>query len=91
MDIVILSHKFEKDLKKIPDYIQIKFYSWVEDVEKFGLEQIRKIKGYHDEPLKGQRKGQRSIRLSKSYRVIYVVEDNIPRVVEVIDINKHNY
>ncbi len=40
-----------------------------------GLSEVRKVPGYHDEPLKGQRKGQRSIRLSRSYRAIYVIEE----------------
>lgn len=34
---------------------------------------MRKIPGYHDEPLKGDLKGLRSIRLSKGYRAYYVV------------------
>jgi hypothetical protein len=34
---------------------------WVDDVEERGLEEVRKIPGWHDEPLKGERKGQRSI------------------------------
>ena len=40
-------------------------------VATFGLEEIRKIPGYHDEPLRGDRKGQRSIRLSRLWRAIY--------------------
>jgi proteic killer suppression protein len=45
---------------------------WVNDVESAGLSEVRKVLGYHDEPLKGNRVGQRSIRLSKSYRAIYI-------------------
>ncbi len=45
---------------------------------------------YHDEPLKGQRIGQRSIRLSKSYRAIYI-EHNDDIIIEVIEVNKHEY
>ena len=63
----------KKELNKIPEYIELKFYSWVKDVEEFGLSEVRKVPGLHDEELKGKRKrkNQRSIRLSKSYRAIY--------------------
>jgi proteic killer suppression protein len=50
------------------------------------LLEVRKIKGFHDEPLKGNRKRQRSIRLSKAYRAIYVVgDDHQMDIVEVIE------
>ena len=53
---------------------------------------IRKIPGFHDEPLKGNRKGQRSIRLSKAYRAIYIIgqQGNI-EIAEIIEVNKHDY
>jgi hypothetical protein len=37
---------------------------WGEDVEERGLEEVRKIAGYHDEPRKGPVNGQRSIRFA---------------------------
>lgn len=89
---VDLSRQTEKDLKKIPQHIKIKLLSWVEAVEKDGLEKVRKIPGYHDEPLKGQRVGQRSIRLSLIYRAIYEVRsDGFPRIIEVQEVTKHEY
>ncbi len=51
----------------------------------------QKIKGYHDEPLKGKRKGQRSIRLSKSYRAIYTIKKNEIEFVSIEEVNKHDY
>jgi proteic killer suppression protein len=53
---------------------------------------VRKIPGFHDEPLKGDRKGQRSIRLSKAYRAIYVIGNsgNI-EIAEIIEVHKHDY
>ena len=33
-------------------------------------------KGFHDEPLRGQRHGQRSIRLNRAYRAIYVISSD---------------
>jgi len=57
-----------------------------------GLAEVRKIAGYHDEPLKGKRKGQRSIRLNIAYRAIYVInEENVLQFVEIIEVNKHDY
>lgn len=57
-----------------------------------GLREVRKRPGYHDEPLKGKRQGQRSIRLSRGYRAIYII-DELSKVhfVEIIEVNKHDY
>jgi proteic killer suppression protein len=64
---VILSKRAKKDLLKVPKHIAQKLMTWVESVEADSLEATRKIPGHHDEPLKCDRKGQRSIRLSKAY------------------------
>ena len=51
---------------------------------------MRKVPGYHDEPLRGKRAGQRSVRLSRSYRAIYMEEmDKV--LVKVLEVNKHEY
>jgi hypothetical protein len=65
-------------------------------VEDQGLEEVRRIPGYHDEPLRGDRAGQRSIRLSRSYRAFYIVchrqeEDQTLEFVSVEEVNKHDY
>jgi toxin HigB-1 len=61
-------------------------------VKRDGLEEVRKIRGYHDEPLLGLRKGQRSIRLSRSYRAVYEVHtDGAIEFVSVEEVNKHAY
>lgn len=84
--------KTEKNLLKAPKHVVLKLNSWVESVAENGLNYTRKIPGYHDEPLKGDRKRQRSIRLSKSYRAIYVIrEDNKVEFIEVCEVNKHEY
>lgn len=89
---VVLKEKIRKDLKKIPQHILVKLYEWIEAVSHEGLLKIRKIPGFHDEPLKGDRKGQRSIRLSKSYRAIYILAmDGSVEVAEIIEVNKHDY
>lgn len=58
---VLTSKKFEKQLKKIPKYIKKAAAIWIASVEEEGIREVRKLRGYHDEPLKGDRKGQRSI------------------------------
>ena len=88
---VRLSEKATKDLKKVPQYIAIKLYAWVEDVGERGLNEVKKIKGYHDEPLLGKRKGQRSIRLNKAYRAIYVIRAGVISFIEIQEVNKHDY
>jgi toxin HigB-1 len=81
-----------KDLKKVPKYLQEKFSAWVIAVNHVGLEETRKRPGWHDEPLVGNRKGQRSIRLNKQWRAIYIVKDNgIIEFVEVMEVMPHEY
>lgn len=48
---VVITRRAKKDLKKVPVYIVIKVQDWIEDVEERGVEQVRKILAYHDEPL----------------------------------------
>ncbi len=92
MTRVELSRQAERDLEKVPKHIAVKLLSWVEAVESEGLENIRRISGYHDEPLKGTRVGQRSIRLSLSYRAIYEIRlEGPPRIIEVREVTKHEY
>lgn len=89
---VNLSPRARKDLKKIPLAIVIKLEAWIEEVGHRGLSEVRKIPGYHDEPLKGKRKGQRSIRLNIAYRAIYIInKSGIINFVEIQEVNKHEY
>lgn len=62
---VELSQKVKKQLKKTPSHIAIKLHSWANSVRNRGLQYTQLLKGFHDEPLKGSKKGRRSIRLSK--------------------------
>jgi proteic killer suppression protein len=89
---VFIVKKAEKDLNRLPFYILEKLYSWIEQVELYGIQEVRKIPGHHDEPLKGSRRGQRSIRLSKSYRAIYQ-EYQSSLVIEIFinEVHKHEY
>lgn len=82
----------DKQLKILPSNIVAAFWTWVKTVELDGIRNTRKLSGYHDEPLKGDRKGQRSIRLNKAYRVIYeeTSSGNVI-LIAVQEINKHEY
>lgn len=88
---VKLSKKASKDLKKVPVYIATKLQTWIHAVGCYGLREVRKIKGYHDELLKGKRAGQHSIRLNKAYRAIYIIEHDEVYFVEIIEVTKHAY
>jgi toxin HigB-1 len=80
-----------KQLKKCPEYVQTKFDYWIDLLTAIGLRECRKYKGFHDEPLRGTRRGQRSVRLSKAYRLIYRELDDNYEIIEVIEVNKHDY
>ena len=71
---------------------------WALQVEELGIEEIRKIPGYHDEPLRGDREGQRSVRLSRSYRAFYIeysendqTQQESINIVSVEEVSKHDY
>jgi len=82
----------QKDIIKVPAYIKEKLLLWVDSVERMGISNIRIIPGYHDEPLKGERYGQRSIRLNKAYRAIYIENEQKEIVIiSIIEVNKHDY
>lgn len=87
---VLLTKFAEKQLKRLPKNIKEALRYWAVSVEKYGIREIRKLPGYHDEPLKGDRKGQRSVRLNKAYRAIYV-ETKEGIEITVIEVNKHEY
>lgn len=89
-DVVHYDPKLDKDIAKLPRHVVEKLNFWAKTVNNHGILEARKCKGYHDEPLQGERKGQRSIRLSKSYRAIYIETEKNIRLV-VIEVNKHDY
>ena len=81
----------EKDLVKTPKALVIKFQKWVDDIEKYGLEEVRKVRGWHDHTLKGDRAGQRAIYLNKRWRAVYVIEGAEAKIVKVIEVHPHEY
>ena len=87
---ITYSRLFEKQIEKVPSYIKRKVYLWVFAVEVKGIDEMMRVKRYRDESLKGKRKGQRSIRLSKGYRLIYeVIEKHVH--IQICEVNKHEY
>lgn len=90
--VVKISRQALKALRQAPLYIQEKFRAWLVAVNKAGLVETRKRPGWHDEPLHGNRKGQRSIRLNKQWRAIYVIKDDgTIEFVEIIEVTPHDY
>ena len=89
---VRISKTAEKQLRKVPRYVAEKLQLWALLVVAEGLAEARKVPGYHDEPLRGKRAGQRSIRLSRSYRAIYVeLKDGTVEFAYVEEVSKHDY
>lgn len=89
---VSISKRAEKSLKTAPKQIAAGFFTWKREVEKHGIETIRKIPGYHDEPLEGKLKGYvRSVRLGRRYRAFYRVIGDAVKCILVEEVNKHGY
>ncbi len=88
---VHITKRAERQIEKVPRHIRVNLLLWVATVEADGLEETRKIPGYHDEPLRGDRAGQRSIRLSRSYRAIYEIRGGAVEFVSVEEVSKHHY
>jgi proteic killer suppression protein len=89
---VRISRNAVRQLRKVPSHVAEKLQVWAVLVATSGLEQARRVPGYHDEPLKGQRAGQRSIRLSGGYRAIYEeLTDGSVEFASVEEVSKHDY
>ncbi|MBT8483790.1 MAG: type II toxin-antitoxin system mRNA interferase toxin, RelE/StbE family [Myxococcales bacterium] len=89
---VEFTRRAEKQVRRLPGRVLRKLKTWTYLVEEIGLEEVRKTPGYHDEPLVGRRRGMRSIRLSRAYRVMYrlVRHENV-EVVSIEEVSKHGY
>jgi toxin HigB-1 len=89
---VSISRRARKDLNRCPAHIVQSLMAWVGTVQLDGLESIRRLPGYHDEPLLGEWRGHRSVRLSRAYRAIYVIQqDRSIDFVLVETVTKHEY
>ncbi len=91
-NVVLIGRWAARQLERVPSHIIKKLQGWVVLVETRGLAEARRIPGFHDEPLRGQRTGQRSIRLNQAYRAIYTVSERGDiELVTVEEVNKHDY
>lgn len=88
--MVLESGRARKAIRKLPLEILKHYEKWKDIVMLSGPQGLRNIKGFHDEPLRGQWRGYRFSRLNIKYRVIYkIVADKV--YMEVFDINPHEY
>jgi toxin HigB-1 len=89
---VLITRRAEKEVLKIPLALQIKLRAWIYAVNKEGWEKTKIYPAHRDEALLGKRWGQRSVRLSKAYRVIYsVIRDKSGEYLLIQEVNKHEY
>jgi addiction module RelE/StbE family toxin len=88
---VIITDKVHKRIQKLPKSIRIQLQAWASYIEKYGYTEMQKITGYRDHSLKGNLIGLRSSSINRSYRVIYRVNELEMVVIEIIEVNKHDY
>lgn len=88
---VVLSKAAQKQVAKAPEQVARKLATWVATVQLIGLQETRKVPGYHDEPLQGDRAGQRSIRLNLQWRAIYRVVNGEVECALVEEVTPHKY
>lgn len=84
------SHEVTKLLSKnrLPTSVKEKFAKWTNEVESKGLDEVKKISGYHDEPIISQA-GRRSVRMSDGYRVCYeMIIENGLTLLKIITISQ---
>lgn len=92
MVVIKIDKSARKQIRSVPPHVAAKLRAWMKAVHRFGMGRVRMVSGWHDEPLKGKRQGQRSIRLSRAYRAIYVIgaEGDI-EIVLIREVHKHDY
>jgi toxin HigB-1 len=89
---VEVSRRAEKSLTRAPKQVAAKFFYWKQQIEEHGLEFVRKIPGYHDEPLQGKLRDLcRSVRMALGYRAYYRVTETAVQCVFVEEVNRHDY
>ena len=87
----ILEHRdLDKTCRGLPTAIVKKYEIWKDIVFRHGPPKLKEFPGFHDESLRGDRRGQRSSRLSLRYRVIYTVQQDVVTVL-VLEITPHVY
>ena len=81
-----------KSLSRAPHLVRVNYLLWRGQIEESGLEDVRKVPGYHDEPLQGKLRDMRSVRLGRSYRIFYrIASIGTLETVLVEEVNHHDY
>ncbi|HEX7669900.1 MAG TPA: hypothetical protein VF395_09965 [Polyangiaceae bacterium] len=90
---IVVAKLAAKQLRKAPSQVRNAFDYWALLVAEHGLLEVRKIPGFHDEPIVyGPHAGERSVRMSRAFRAFYVLRrDGMVELVEVVEVNKHIY
>lgn len=82
--------RVQRGVKKLPENVLKRYEKWKDIAQLSGPKGLRLIRGFNDEPLRGEWRGHRSCRLGRQYRVIYRVERQ-KLLVLVVDITAHDY
>ncbi len=84
--------KVLKQLRKVPIEVRVKFQQWIEFIETKGLFAAQKFPGFKDHTLRGDRKGQRSVYLTKKWRAIYKLDKSGEiTLILVEEVMPHDY
>ena len=87
----IFEHRnMQRRVRKAPEDVLKRYEKWKDIVQISGPKGLRLIRGFNDEPLRGEWKGHRSSRLGGQYRVIYRVERE-KLFVLVVELTAHDY
>lgn len=87
---ILESAEAQRVLPRLPKEIRAKYEKWQDIVRFGGPANLRLIRGFRDEALRGEWQGHRSSRLSLQWRIIYRVEaDTVSVMVERI--SPHDY
>ena len=79
-----------RTLIRLPRDVLQRYEKWKDIVRISGPEGLRLIRGFNDEPLRGEWKGYRSSRLNLQHRVIYKI-DRESVYVQVEKVTPHDY
>ena len=82
--------KVARVLSRLPNEVLQRYEKWKDIVRVSGPEGLKLIRGFNDEPLKGEWKGHRSSRLNIQYRIIYKIEHQ-DLFVNVEKVTPHDY
>jgi len=82
--------KAVKQLESLPIDVLKRYEKWKDIVSISGPDGLRQIKGFRDEALRGEWKGNRSSRLNIQHRVIYKIQKELV-LVQVVNVTPHDY